>query len=296
MLPINTQSSLPTSPITSWLSGLTFGPIRALLKRSMLNPGGAGKLLSTIGHIRATSALAACMVTPGPQSGNAFITELAKRCFATIETKRQEECGLLPIEEAEFLRHHPDDLARFAVHSNGLSHNGLIRAKAALPIVIAEHHRVRAAGTIIDAIEPATEIGRQAENRKNAIGHIESLHLFGVALPGNADRVSLVNPDVYKCPVLLAINEVVRRRHIHFIDIQSRGRVPHSHQRFRMRVGQRLQQDTLDHAEHCNVGAYAGGKCNQRDRGEDWCAPQPAHNLLELAEEGSHNRSSARRR
>ncbi len=94
---------------------------------------------------------------PRPQPGNAVIAELAERGFVSIETNRQEQRGLLPIEEAEFLRHDADDLARFAVHSDGSSDDGPIRAEPALPIVIAEHDRVGAARAVIDAVEPASQ-------------------------------------------------------------------------------------------------------------------------------------------
>jgi hypothetical protein len=124
---------------------------------------------------------------PRPQPGNAVIAELTERGFVSVETNRQEQGGLLPIEKAEFLWHNTDDLARFAVHPNRSSHNRSIRAEAALPIVIAEHDRVGPPRAVIDAIKPASKNRGEAENRKNAIGHIERLHLLGIALAGNTN-------------------------------------------------------------------------------------------------------------
>ena len=65
MDPISTQSVFPTSPMTSVFNGRRFGPMRASSKILALKPGGAGKVRATIGNMRAMSALACSIVTPG---------------------------------------------------------------------------------------------------------------------------------------------------------------------------------------------------------------------------------------
>ena len=172
------------------------GPHPRLLEEVQTESRGGGKTVEHDGPHPRHVGVRRLHCNTGPQSGNPFVAELAKRGFATIETNRQEERGLLPIEEAKFLWHDPDDLARFAVHSNGVSDDGPIRAKAALPIVVAEHHGVGATWAAVGAIEPSTQNRRKAEDRKHAVGDIERLHLFGVALPGDTHRISLINADI----------------------------------------------------------------------------------------------------
>ena len=65
MDPISTHKTLPTSPTTSCFNGRRFGAIPAFSNSFMLNPSGAGKLRFAIGNMRATSALACAIVTPG---------------------------------------------------------------------------------------------------------------------------------------------------------------------------------------------------------------------------------------
>src|SRR6185437_12073554 len=137
---------------------------------------------------------------------------------------------------------------------------------------------------VICAIERAPQRRRNTEDRKNAIRDVQSRHLFRIPLPGYTDRISLVNPDVLKDAVLLAIDEVVGRRHIYLIDVQSRRRVPDSHQRLRVRIRQRLKQDAFDNAEDRDIRTDTGGKGNHRDGGENGRTPKPPYNLPDLAE------------
>ena len=62
---ISTPSVPPTSPTTSCRSDRRFGPNLACSKSFTLKPSGAGNERSTIGSMRATSAFAASIVTPG---------------------------------------------------------------------------------------------------------------------------------------------------------------------------------------------------------------------------------------
>lgn len=61
----STHSTCPTSPITSSASGLTLGPILMSSKTWRVKPGGAGNRSKASGIIRATSAFACAIVTPG---------------------------------------------------------------------------------------------------------------------------------------------------------------------------------------------------------------------------------------
>ena len=65
MLPISTQSTLPSSPTTSFFRGRTAACMPASSNILTLKPGGGVNLRLTMGSMRATSALACASVTPG---------------------------------------------------------------------------------------------------------------------------------------------------------------------------------------------------------------------------------------
>ena len=108
-----------------------------------------------------------------------------------------------------------------------------------------------------------------------------ALHLLGIALAGDAHRIALVNADVFEDSILLAIDEVIGRRHVDFVDVDPRRSVPHADQPFGMRVGKRLEQHAFDHAEDCDRGAYSRSQRNEGDDGEAGRPAKPSHNLDE---------------
>ena len=65
IVPISTHSTLPMSPTRSRLNGRRFGPRRPSSNIFTLYPGGAWNLWVAMGSMRATSALARSIVTPG---------------------------------------------------------------------------------------------------------------------------------------------------------------------------------------------------------------------------------------
>jgi hypothetical protein len=64
--------------------------------------------------------------------------------------------------------------------------------------------------------------------------------------------------------------------------------MPDADQLLGMGIGQRFQQDALDHAEDHRVCAYADGQGEQRDGGKHGRAAEPAHHLPELIDQHSH--------
>ena len=99
-----------------------------------------------MGHRRAISGVCRLQGDAGPQAGDSVIAELAERGFVSIETKGRKSSGCSQSRKRNSFGHDADDLARFAVDPDGAAHDGAIGAEAALPIVIAEHHRVGTAG------------------------------------------------------------------------------------------------------------------------------------------------------
>src|SRR5882762_7008420 len=107
------------------------------------------------------------------------------------------------------LRHDADDLPRFAVDGDRVPNDGAVRAEFAVPVVVSQNHGIRTAGRNVLAIEHASQHGGDAEDRKNAVGHIERLQMLRLGDAGYADRIAVIETDILEMTVLLAINEVV---------------------------------------------------------------------------------------
>jgi hypothetical protein len=182
----------------------------------------------------------------------------------------------------------PDHLPRLPIYRDRLSYNRPVAPEAPLPIAVSQHHRFRRVRRHIGTVEPPSQHRRHTQYRQHPIRHIQCLHLLGTALLRHRDRIAFIDPNVLEHAILLAINKVIRRRHIHFVQVQSRCRMPHSHQCLRMWIRQRLQQHPFHYAEHRNVRAHPRGQRDQRDNGEQRRTPKPAQNLFQLARHGIH--------
>ena len=85
---------------------------------------------------------------------------------------------------------------------------------------------------------------------------------------GDAGGAVVPHGNVFERAVFLAVDEVQRGGHVEVLDIDARRGVPHGDQALGMRIGQRLQQDALDHAENRRIGPDADGQRDQRNGGK----------------------------
>ena len=79
-------------------------------------------------------------------------------------------------------------------------------------------------------------------------------------------RIVVVGADVLEGGVLLAIDEINRRRHVQLGHADSRRGMPDADQLLWVRIGQWLEEHALDHAEDRGISAYADGEREQGDR------------------------------
>src|SRR6185295_6541296 len=71
---------------------------------------------------------------------------------------------------------------------------------------------------------------------------------------------------------------------LYVVQVRHRLIKPHGHKPFRVRVGQRSQQDCVDDAEDRRVGADSEGQCDDCDQGEPgtlYEQPDPKAKVLE---------------
>src|SRR5581483_10734238 len=125
-----------------------------------------------------------------------------------------------------------------------------------------------------------------SEGIENTVCEVQRLHLFRFPHAGDGAAIERPYAEVLKRAVLFAIGEIHGGR---AVDITSdsgdaRRQMPHAGQAVRSRIGQRLEENSVNDAEDGGVSADAERQCQQRDEGEHRRAAEPAEHLPQ----GSH--------
>ncbi len=142
---------------------------------------------------------------------------------------------------------------------------------------------VRGTGRIVLAREGAAQHGRNAEQRKRAVGNVKSVEAFGFSNASDADGIPVVDANVLKSLILLAIDEVVGGRHVEVGNVDAGRGVPDADQFVGIRIGKRLEEDAFENAEDNSVAADAGSESDERNDGEERGVGQAAEDLLQMS-------------
>jgi hypothetical protein len=207
-----------------------------------------------------------------------------------IDANRQNDFGLrLHVQEPEALRHDADNLGRARVDGELPSDHRRVAAKPSLPVAIRQDHRAApdldpgGAARDVRFSEDAADCRLYAKRLKYAVGDGHHARLLRVADPGNGRPASEPDTEIPKDSALLAVREVLRRRHQEVVDLDTRRGMLEAHELLRVRVRQRFDQHAIDHGEDGCVCAKA-----QRQRqhdGERECRipAHPAQGVSEIA-------------
>ncbi len=110
-VPSRTQSTWPTSPMTSAASGRTLGPILTSSNISRLKPGGSRNRSTSVGIIRADIGVGLFDGDARLQPRDALVAEVADEHLGAVEAERHHQLRVLA-EEAKAAGQHADDLVR----------------------------------------------------------------------------------------------------------------------------------------------------------------------------------------
>ena len=227
----------------------------------------------------------------GLETRETVVAVVAEFHFAAIELEGSHDGGIAVVQEVERARKDSNDEAAVAIGDDGAAHNGAVAAEFAHPVPIAEHRGFRRGGLHVFDREKTASYRSDAEKRKQSVGDFKPVDLFGLIDTGDAVRVTLIHRDVLEGVALLAIDEIVRRRHVEVFDLNAGSGVPDADEAVGIGVGKRLEQDAFHNAENKSIGADAGGERDQRDGGEEGRKAQAAQDLFELLQQGLHGRS-----
>ena len=200
----------------------------------------------------------------------------------------------MAIQEAELGPPYADDLARRAVDDQRPADGRGIAAEAAQPEAVAEEHGLRSARRVVRAAEQAPDQRPRPQERQDAVGDLDHLHLLRLRQPGHRRLVVVPHAAVGEGLALLAVGEVERWPLVDPVPAETRRGVPDPDQAVRLRVRQRLQEHAADDAEDGGVGADPDRQGDDGDGGEQRCASEAADGVAELAGDRAHGTPSFR--
>ena len=216
----------PTPPTTSSFNGCTAGVIRQFsntCRPAML--GDIGQALSQIGSIRAMSALASATVTPGLSRARleklkpSRVRRLRSNAISEITSaagsmsRNRNPSGMTPIT-----------CGRVGVGDQSSSDHRAVAAEPPLPVgVRQDHHRSNPgpAGCGVGLCEEPAQLRLNAQRLQDVVGHKQRARLLRLANAGDRPPTVAVQADVLEDAALLAIREVLRRRHAELVDVEA---------------------------------------------------------------------------
>ena len=222
------------------------------------------------------------------EAGHSRVAEAAEMRLGPVQAKGHDDGRVAVVEEVETARQDPDDLPRLVVDPRHLPDDRRVAAVFLLPEGIAqEGRRWRVRGVVLLREQPARR-RRDAKQRQQPVGHDERRHLFRFPAAGQAREIRAIQSDVLEHTALFAVHEVVGRRHVHIGEVHSWRRVPDAHQLLGVRVGQRLDQHAVEHAENGAGRADAGAEREHGYERESRRSYQTAHDLPERSDGFRH--------
>ena len=115
---INTQSTLPTSPTTSFLRSLKLGAIFALSKIFGIEAIWRGETSDRNGEKPRQIRIGLGHRHSGLQTRKCALAETSELGLRTVPLERQDKCRIFSIQKMKSLRQNSDNLARLSIHGD----------------------------------------------------------------------------------------------------------------------------------------------------------------------------------
>ena len=115
-----------------------------------------------------------------------------------------------------------------------------------------------------------------------------ALNPQGFALTGQIEAFTFECCYVGERAVLIAVVEILLSRYTEFVARRYRFRFRYQHQSLGFVVGQRPEQNCVNHAEHSGVGADTQSQREDCDQGEARRFPQLPHPVTKILHDPTH--------
>ena len=204
---------------------------------------------------------------PLPQPGDALVAESAEGHGETVELAGEVDVRFGK-QHAEPARHDADDVDHLAVDSQRGANDTPVASVTALPIAVTEDHAGGRVWVHVIGCERPADHRFDAQQREQAVRHFHARNLLGLVSSRDGECCIVPQGHVLEHPVFITEREIGGLVHVEPVGRETRRAQPHAHQPVGIGVGQRLQQHTVDDAEHRSGSPDAERQCEQRGRGE----------------------------
>jgi hypothetical protein len=165
-----------------------------------------------------------------------------------------------------------------------------VAAEAALPQLVADDRHGVASGQVLLRCEESPPGGADTEHREDLGARPRGGQAFGLAATGEVDGAEAESHHRLERAAFLAISQELGLGEARLRLVLPA--VPDLDDALRLRVGQRLQEDAVDQAEHGRVGADAQRQRQRRHGGESGAFDQATNCEAEVQEQTSHDGTS----
>ena len=223
-----------------------------------------------------------------PKPRNSVEAKSSQDLMIAIEGERHKKIEIL-IDQPESSRHHADNLPGLRIYLDAAANHAAVTAEAPLPVAVAQHHRLGSMRILISVRKPAAHGRRNVESLQHTVTDQSRVNLLRPRKACHVRSAASPYAQRLKRPVLLCKREIHRRR-----KAETTGEIckscgprsvdPHGHKLIGIRIGKRLQQHTVDHAEDRRVCADSYRQRQKHSHGKSRRAFQPAEGELDVGQ------------
>ena len=200
---------------------------------------------------------------------------------------RQPE--IAPVRKSETRRHHADDCiipTSVGIDRKSLADDVRIGRETTPPQFMTDHRHPMAVPLVILRKKCATEQRLHAQNAEKTRRCVNRFHLFDTV---GADQIEIVGAQpsgpeshAFKDAVLFPPIQEIRPGHLFPVEAAARTSFPQHDEAVRLRIRQRLEKDSVDHAEDRCIRPNAQRQCEHGHAAEAWALQQQAQGIAKV--------------
>jgi hypothetical protein len=199
--------------------------------------------------------------------------------------QRREQIGALP-GSVHLSGEDADDRIALVVQRQVLADHVGTAAEAAGPKPFAQHHHPLGPRLVLLRPESASQDRPHPQSLKDSRRDVSAVDPFRLTVARQSEIRAVEGDEAFERLALLLHVLEVRHREAHVGDLLRP--FGQEHQAIGLLVGERVQEDPIDHAEDGRVGPYSEGQRQHRHRAESRIAGEQTYPIARVLPERPH--------